>query len=57
MGIGLFTPPFGVGYFIACAISNVDPREGVRPLMVYLAALLAGLIVVALFPIMTTILL
>jgi tripartite ATP-independent transporter DctM subunit len=57
MGIGLFTPPFGVGYFIACAISNVDPREGVRPLMVYLAALLAGLIVVAMFPIMTTILL
>jgi hypothetical protein len=29
----------------------------VRPLMVYLAALLAGLIVVAMFPIMTTILL
>ena len=57
MGIGLFTPPFGVGYFIACAISNVDPREGVRPLMVYLGALLAGLIVVAMFPFMTTILL
>ena len=36
MGIGLFTPPLGVGYFIACAISNVDPRERkVRPPMVY----------------------
>ena len=57
MGIGLFTPPFGVGYFIACAIANVDPREGVRPLMVYLAALLAGLVVVASLPIMSTILL
>ena len=57
MGIGLFTPPFGVGYFIACAISNVDPREGVRPLMVYLGALLAGIIVVATCPFMTTILL
>ncbi|HEY1412383.1 MAG TPA: TRAP transporter large permease subunit, partial [Rhodopila sp.] len=57
MGIGLFTPPFGVGYFIACAISNVDPREGVRPLMVYLGALLAGIIVVALCPFMTTALL
>src|SRR5581483_1247095 len=34
MGIGLFTPPFGVGYFIACAISNVEQREGVRPLIV-----------------------
>ena len=57
MGIGLFTPPFGVGYFIACAISNVDPREGVRPLMVYLGALLAGIIVVAMCPFMTTALL
>ena len=57
MGIGLFTPPFGVGYFIACAISNVDPREGVRPLMIYLAALLVGIIIIALCPIMTTILL
>ena len=57
MGIGLFTPPFGVGYFIACAISNVDPREGVCPLLIYLAALLAGLVVVAACPIMTTVLL
>ena len=57
MGIGLFTPPFGVGYFIACAISNVDPREGVRPLMIYLLALLAGIVVVAMCPFMTTVLL
>jgi TRAP-type C4-dicarboxylate transport system permease large subunit len=57
MGIGLFTPPFGVGYFIACAISNVDPGEGVRPLMIYLAALLVGIVIVAMCPIMTTILL
>ncbi len=57
MGIGLFTPPFGVGYFIACAIANVDPREGVRPLMIYLLALLAGIVVVAMCPFMTTMLL
>jgi tripartite ATP-independent transporter DctM subunit len=57
MGIGLFMPPFGVGYFIACAISNVDPREGVRPLMIYLAALLVGITIVAMCPMMTTILL
>lgn len=57
MGIGLFTPPFGVGYFIACAISNVDPREGVRPFMVYVAALFVGLIILAMFPIISTILL
>jgi tripartite ATP-independent transporter DctM subunit len=50
MGIGLFAPPFGVGYYAACAIGRVDPAEGVGPIMGYLLALLAGLIIVAIFP-------
>src|SRR5436305_1898818 len=50
MGIGLFAPPFGVGYYAACAIGRVDPAEGVRPILGYLLALLAGLIIVAIFP-------
>ncbi len=29
MGIGLFAPPFGVGYYAACAIGRVDPAEGI----------------------------
>ena len=32
MGIGLFAPPFGVGYYGACAISRVDPNEGIGPI-------------------------
>jgi tripartite ATP-independent transporter DctM subunit len=50
MGIGLFAPPFGVGYYAACAIGRVDPAEGIRPIWGYLLALLIGLIVVAVFP-------
>ena len=50
MGIGLFAPPFGVGYYAACAIGEVDPDEGIRPIWGYLLALLVGLIVVAIFP-------
>jgi tripartite ATP-independent transporter DctM subunit len=50
MGIGLFAPPFGVGYYAACAIGRVDPAEGIRPIWGYLLALLAGLIIVAIFP-------
>ena len=50
MGIGLFAPPFGVGYYGACAISRVDPNEGIGPIWGYIAALLVGLIVVAAFP-------
>ncbi|SNT09467.1 TRAP transporter, DctM subunit [Tardiphaga sp. OK246] len=50
MGIGLFAPPFGVGYYAACAIGRVDPAEGIRPILGYLLALLIGLIIVAIFP-------
>ena len=54
MGIGLFAPPFGVGYYAACAIGRVDPAEGVRPIWPYLAALLVGLILVAAIPWIST---
>jgi tripartite ATP-independent transporter DctM subunit len=50
MGVGLFAPPFGVGYYAACAIGRVDPAEGIRPIWGYLLALLVGLAVVAIFP-------
>ena len=50
MGIGLFAPPFGVGFFTACAIGNVDPDEAVSRVWPYLGALFLALIVVALVP-------
>jgi TRAP-type C4-dicarboxylate transport system permease large subunit len=50
MGIGLFAPPFGVGYYTACAIGRVNPDEGMRPIMGYLLALLIGVIVIAAVP-------
>jgi len=50
MGVGLFAPPFGVGYYAACAIGRVDPNEGIRPIWGYLLALMVGLIIVAIFP-------
>ncbi|NPV23118.1 TRAP transporter large permease subunit [Bradyrhizobium aeschynomenes] len=54
MGIGLFAPPFGVGYYAACAIGRVDPAEGIRPIWGYMLALLIGLIIVAIFPWIST---
>jgi len=50
MGIGLFAPPFGVGYYAACAIGRVNPDDGMRPIWPYLLALLVGLLVVAAIP-------
>jgi TRAP-type C4-dicarboxylate transport system permease large subunit len=50
MGIGLFAPPFGVGYYGACAISKVNPDEGLKYIWGYMLALLIGLVVVAAVP-------
>jgi tripartite ATP-independent transporter DctM subunit len=50
MGIGLFAPPFGVGYYAACAIGRVNPDDGMRAIWGYLVALVAGLILVAAIP-------
>jgi tripartite ATP-independent transporter DctM subunit len=50
MGIGLFAPPFGVGYYAACAISRVHPDEGIKPMLGYILALLTGTILIAAVP-------
>jgi tripartite ATP-independent transporter DctM subunit len=50
MGVGLFAPPFGVGFFTACAIGNVDPDEAMARIWPYLGALLIGVILVAAVP-------
>ena len=50
MGLGLFAPPLGVGYYAACAIGRVNPDDGIRPIIGYLLILLLGTIVVAALP-------
>jgi len=50
MGLGLFAPPFGVGYYTACAIGRVNPDEGMKPIWGYMFALLIGLILIAAVP-------
>ncbi|MBY0613101.1 MAG: TRAP transporter large permease subunit [Beijerinckiaceae bacterium] len=50
MGMGLFAPPFGVGYYCATAISGISPDEGMKPIVGYMLALLLGLILVAAVP-------
>jgi tripartite ATP-independent transporter DctM subunit len=50
MGIGLFAPPFGVGYYAACAISRIHPNEGMKPIVGYIVALFIGTVLVAAIP-------
>jgi tripartite ATP-independent transporter DctM subunit len=54
MGIGLFTPPFGLGYYAACTIGRVDPNAGLRCIWPYLGALAVGLAVVVAVPWIST---
>ena len=54
MGIGLFAPPIGVGYYSACAISRIHPDLGIRPFLNYLVALIVGLVLVVAFPWIST---
>ena len=53
MRVGLFAPPFGVGYCAACAIGRVDPKDGMKPIG-YVLALLLGLAVVTAVPWIST---
>ncbi|MDY7577971.1 TRAP transporter large permease subunit [Herbaspirillum sp. RTI4] len=50
MGIGLFAPPFGVGFYAACAIGKVSPDRVFNRVWGYLTALLIALLVVAAVP-------
>ncbi|MDM0116417.1 TRAP transporter large permease subunit [Variovorax sp. J22R133] len=50
MGLGLFAPPIGVGYYAACAIGKVDPDRAMKRIWPYLGALIVALVVIAAFP-------
>ena len=50
MGVGLFAPPFGVGYYAACAIGKVSPDAAMRRIWPYMGALILGLVLVAAVP-------
>lgn len=50
MGFGLFTPPFGVGFYLACAIGRVSPDVAIRSVWPHLAALFVALLLLVLIP-------
>jgi len=54
MGLGLFAPPFGLGYYAACIIGRVPAEVGLRRIWPYLGALAAGIVVIALVPWLST---
>ncbi|BBQ00858.1 ABC transporter permease [Burkholderia sp. SFA1] len=54
MGLGLFAPPFGVGFYAACAIAKVDPDGAMKRVWPYLGALAVALLVLVAVPWVST---
>jgi tripartite ATP-independent transporter DctM subunit len=50
MGIGLFAPPIGVGYYAACAIGKAPANGATGRVLPYIAALAVALVLIAAFP-------
>lgn len=48
MGLGLFAPPFGVGYYMTCAISGLPADAGLKAVWPYLGALFLAIVAVGL---------
>jgi TRAP-type C4-dicarboxylate transport system permease large subunit len=54
-GIGLFLPPIGVGFFIACGIARVSADRATGAMMPYILMMCLGLLVVVFVPWVTLI--
>jgi tripartite ATP-independent transporter DctM subunit len=54
VGIGVFLPPIGIGYYVACAIGEAPVNATMRPSMIYSSFLVLGLVIVVLVPQITT---
>jgi tripartite ATP-independent transporter DctM subunit len=55
-GIGLFLPPIGVGFFIACGIARISVDRATGAMMPYVVMMCLGLLVVILVPWVTLVL-
>ena len=54
MGIGLFSPPFGVGFYQTCLIGKVSSDEAFGRIWPYMAVLVVALAIVAAVPWIST---
>ena len=50
VGIGVFMPPVGIGYYVTCAVGEASPHETMRPSLIYNVFLIIGFILCILFP-------
>jgi len=54
MGVGLFSPPFGVGFYQSCLIARTSSDEALTRIWPYMGALVVALVLVAAVPWLST---
>jgi tripartite ATP-independent transporter DctM subunit len=50
MNVGLMMPPIGVGFYVACRIGDAKPDDVMVAIWPYIAALIVGVIAIAMVP-------
>ena len=53
LAMGYITPPFGVNLFVACELAKIKMEEMTRSIILYVAVLLADLMIISYFPALT----
>lgn len=54
MGLGLFSPPIGLGLYATCAVCGVSMKDVIRPMFKYMVIVTIGLFIIAFAPVLTT---
>jgi tripartite ATP-independent transporter DctM subunit len=50
MGVGIFVPPIGIGFYVSCSVSESRLEATGKAMLPYLAVLLVGVLIVAFVP-------
>jgi tripartite ATP-independent transporter DctM subunit len=50
MGVGIFIPPIGIGFYVSCSVSESRLEATSKAMLPYFAVLIAGVLVVAFVP-------
>lgn len=50
MGVGIFVPPVGIGFFASCSVMHASVEDTSKAVLPYMLALLIGILVVAYVP-------
>jgi tripartite ATP-independent transporter DctM subunit len=50
MGVGIFMPPLGIGFYVACSVMGTSVEDTSKAILPYMLALLVGIFAVAAVP-------